>query len=253
MNTQKISAGYTGKIKTGSPKPKKKFDTPKPKIATLESEVKKPRKRKDTVTSDKKARASTQDEVPTWIQESSKEKPSQKSEIATSIRKWESKLQWRKETKKSQRSFSKNKERDYVASKPRYETDDTVSRKPFGNTFEKKQPTEGNERKSSWDKNSVKPGTGFKKSKTGYKWIESTWNKSDTPRVSTRTWDDERKNSKPEKKEERKSFPKPSFEKETPKSKEKKEYKKERYIAPKPTWEKEIKKEEKRNIKDPTK
>jgi len=81
MNTQKLSAGYTGKIKTGSPKPKKKFDTPKPKMATPGSEIKKPRKRKDSTTPDKKSHTPIQnntDEVPTWVRESSEKKPERK-------------------------------------------------------------------------------------------------------------------------------------------------------------------------------
>ncbi len=220
------------------------------------------------------------DTIPTWVRESSEKKPIRKE--------WEeSKLQWRKETKKSQRSFSKNKERDYVASKPK----DEKSRKPFWNTFEKtpqrdpsrmteteKKSSEWNERKSSWDKNSVKPGTGFEKSKTWYKWVGSAWDKSTAPRVITRKWDtDTEKTAKTKSEgktwgyqwknpswgkaqnpdapnrefqsENKKNYLKPNFKKDTVKT----ETKQEKYTPPKPTWEKDATKIDKKKLIDPTK
>lgn len=186
---------------------------------------------------------SKHDAIPTWIKESSEKKASRKE--------WEeSKLQWRKETKKSQRSFSKNKERDYTASKSKYDTTDEKSRKPFWNAFEKKTQRDPSrmtetERKSSWDKNSVKPGTGFEKSKTGYKGVGSAWDKSTTPIKTTRKWDMPNEIGK----KETKQFPKPNFEK----GKAKTEDKKTKYTPPKPTWEKESEVIDKKKLIDPTK
>ncbi len=238
--------GYGWKTKTGTPKTKLK--SPKPKVTkpVIVSEDKKPRKSKermDRVPSDSRESTadvvkSKNDAIPVWVRESSEKKPIRKE--------WgESKLQWRKETKKSQRSFSKNKERDYIASKSKYDTTDAKSRKPFWNTFEKKPSSEPIERKSSWEKNSVKPGTWFEKSKTGYKWVGSTWDKSSAPIKTTRKWD---MPNEVEKKE-TKQYPKPNSEK----GKIKTEVKKAKYTSPKPTWEKESEVIDKKKLKDPTK
>lgn len=239
--------GYGWKAKTGTPKTKLK--SPKVKIAkpVIAIEDKKPRKSKERMdrvpsNSTESTRDITKNKdvtIPTWIKESSEKKPARKE--------WEeSKLQWRKETKKSQRSFSKNKERDYVASKPKYEVSDEKSRKPFWNTFEKKQSVEPSERKSSWDKNSIKPGTGFEKSKTGYKWVGSAWDKSAAPIKTTRKWDMPNEIGK----KETKQFPKPSFKKD--KAQELLD-KKPKYTPPKPTWEKEKEIIDKKKLIDPTK
>lgn len=241
--------GYGWKTKTGTKKTKlksPKIKTPKPALIIAEAKPRKSKERMDRVPSS--SRESTQeliksknDAIPVWVRESSEKKPARWE--------WEeSKLQWRKETKKSQRSFSKNKERDYIASKPKYEITDEKSRKPFWNTFEKKQPSEWNERKSSWDKNSVKPGTGFEKSKTGYKWVGSAWDKSIAPIKTTRKWDMPNENRDKESIE-RKKFSKPSFEKNITKT----EIKKPKYTPPKPTWEKENTKIDKKKLIDPTK
>lgn len=271
--------GYIGKAKTGTKKTKTKSPKIKPTKVIANTEEKKSRKpldRMDRVPQKDHINEQKQwdNTIPTWVRESSEKKPNRKEGT-------ESKLQWRKETKKSQRSFSKNKERDYAASKPRYETDDTISRKPFGNTFEKKQPIEGTERKSSWDKNSVKPGTGFEKSKTGYKWVGSAWDKSTVPRVITRKWDTDAEKIAKTKSEWKawgytwknpswekdanpktptrdfdtknaKTFPKPSYEKNTAPT-QKSLDKKPKYTPPKPTWEKEYEVIDKKKLIDPTK
>lgn len=268
--------GYIGKAKTGTKKTKTKSPKVKATKVITNTEEKKSRKPLDRMPQKEHTNNKKQwnDTIPTWVRESSEKKPARKE--------WEeSKLQWRKVTKKSERSFSKNKERDYNGSKPRYEADDTISRKPFGNTFDKKQSTEGTERKSSWDKNSVKPGTGFEKSKTGYKWVGSTWDKSTAPRVVTRKWDTDAEKIEKTKNErtvwwykwknpswERdansktltrdfdtknaKTFPKPSYEKNTAPA-QKSLDKKPKYTPPKPTWEKEREMIDKKKLIDPTK
>lgn len=272
--------GYIGKAKTGTKKTKTKspkVKAIKPTVVTTEKKTRKPTERMDRVPSvhGSNTAKNWNESIPTWVRESSEKKPNRKE--------WEeSKLQWRKETKKSQRSFSKNKERDYVASKPRYEVTDETTRKPFWNTFEKKQASESTERKSSWDKNSVKPGTGFEKSKTGYKWIGSAWDKSTAPRVTTRKWDtdaekiektknegkiggykwknpswDKEKNAiaptRDFDKQNTRAFPKPSFEKKSTPSTRETLDKKIKYVAPKPTWEKETEVIDKKTLIDPTK
>jgi len=235
METNQEFKGYRGKTKTGSKKVKSKFDTPKPKTITPISGDTKIKIRKE----DKKIRLES-----FWKKE---------QEIIPTLGEKKEQLSWRKTTKRAQRSFSKNKEKEYQRSKTEFSKDPNSSRKPFSNTFDKNPYTEQSEQKSSWNKNPVKPSTGFKKSKTGYQWERDAWDKSDAPRKYTRTWDDTRNTSPDTKKESNKSFPKPSFEKSVPKITEKKEIKREKYIAPVPSWEKEIKKEKKGNIKDPTK
>jgi beta-glucanase (GH16 family) len=186
-----------------------------------------------------------QDEtIPTWVRESSEKKPKRAE--------WsESKLQWRKETKKSQRSFSKNKERDYT--KLKSESVPSDARGGFRNTFDKAATYEGETRRSSWDPKSKKPGTGFEKSKTGYKWVGSAWDKSTAPRVSTRTWDDI--GDKPARSTDtpKRAYTKWTPEKNAPSKVAKEEYKKPKYIAPKPTWEKEMEVIDKKKLVDPTK
>lgn len=246
MESKIISTGYTGKIKTGSQKPKKKFDTPKPKVSNLETLEKKPRKRKDDIKQPKTFEK--------WNKENFLKEPPKDTmwihSIEQDISKKKEQLSWRKVTKKSQRSFSKNKEREYLSSKPRFDKDTEVGRGPFSNTFEKKSYIESNEKWSSWDPKSKKPGTGFEKSKTGYKGVWAPWDRSAEPKKSTRTWDDDsKKSTKTYDEKPKKSFPKPSFEKKIEKSIPTKSV----YIAPKPTWEKETDTRDKKKIKDPTK
>ena len=130
METKIISTEYTGKIKTGSPKPKKKYDTPKPKVSTPESMEKKPRKRKDDTKPSKTFEK--------WNKETFTKDPIWAHQREQNISEKKEQLSWRKVTKKSQRSFSKNKEREYLSSKPRFEKDTEVGRGSFSNTFEKK-------------------------------------------------------------------------------------------------------------------
>ncbi len=184
--------------------------------------------------------------IPAWVRESSEKKP-KRAEWA------ESKLQWRKETKKSQRSFSKNKERDYSATKPRDESAPSDARGGFRNTFDKAATYEWESRKSSWDPKSKKPGTGFEKSKTGYKWVGSAWDKSTTPRVSTRTWDDVGDKRAKAADTPKRAYSKSESTKTIPTKIAKEEYKKPKYIAPKPTWEKETEIIDKKKLIDPTK
>ncbi len=191
------------------------------------------------------------DTIPAWVRESSEKKP-KRAEWA------ESKLQWRKETKKSQRSFSKNKERDYTSTKPRDESAPSDARGGFRNTFDKAATYEWEPRKSSWDPTSKKPGTGFEKSKTGYKWVWSAWDKSTAPRVATRTWDDVgdksvRAADAPKRVYAKSVSAKSGTTKTTPVKVAKEEYKKPKYIAPKPTWEKETEIIDKKKLVDPTK
>ncbi len=242
METKIISTEYTGKIKTGSPKPKKKYDTPKPKISTPESMEKKPRKRKDDIKQPKTFEK--------WNKETFTKDPIWAHQREQNISEKKEQLSWRKVTKKSQRSFSKNKEREYLSSKPRFEKDTEVGRGSFSNTFEKKTYGEPNEKWSGWNPKSKKPDTGFEKSKTGYKGVWALWDRSAEPKKSTRTWDDDSKKSRKTYDEKsKKSFPKPSFEKKIEKSIPTKSV----YIAPKPTWEKETDTRDKKKIKDPTK
>lgn len=193
------------------------------------------------------------DSIPAWVKESSEQKPTRKPRDADDGERWESKLQWRKETKKSQRSFSKNKERDYTTTKPRDESVPSDARGGFRNTFDKTATYEWETRKSSWDPQSKKPGTGFEKSKTGYKWVGSAWDKSAAPRVPTRTWDDV--GDKPTKYVDtpKRAYTKSESMKNTPAKIVKDEYKKPKYIAPKPTWEKETEIIDKKKLIDPTK
>ncbi len=184
--------------------------------------------------------------IPAWVREPSEKKPKRAE--------WsESKLQWRKETKKSQRSFSKNKERDYTSTKPRNESAPSDARGGFRNTFDKAATYEWEARRSSWDPTSKKPGTGFEKSKTGYKGVGTDWNKSVAPRVATRTWDDvgDKRASTPD--APKRGHTKSESTKTTPVKVAKEEYKKPKYIAPKPTWEKESEIIDKKKLVDPTK
>lgn len=270
MENKTQSTGYTGKIKTGSQRAKKKFDTPKTIVTITEYAEKKPRKSKNPTrsnlshtrwndenlsqlwseTNNPSSFHQHQSEIPKWIKESSKEKPVRKSSQKEESQVVESKLQWRKVSKKSQRSFSKNKEREYLSSKPWFEKDTEIARGPFSNTFEKKSYNELGAKQSSWNTKSKKPGTGFEKSKTGYKGVETPWNKSTAPKKSTRTWDDDsKKSTKNYDEKQKKSFPKSSFEKKT----EKPTLNKPTYTAPKRTWEKETDSRDKKKIKDPTK
>ena len=248
ISKSSIAATWYGwKAKTGTPKTKLKSPKAKaikPVIISEDKKARKSKERMDRIPSHSTESNQTKDgAIPDWVRESSEKKPTRKE--------WEeSKLQWRKETKKSQRSFSKNKERDYVASKPKYEMSDEKSRKPFWNTFEKKPASEDGERKSSWDKNSLKPGTGFEKSKTGYKWVGSAWNKSTTPHKPTRTWDTDTEKLSQEKK----NTPRGSIAKINSKKSiiQESSDKKTKYIAPKPTWEKNTEKIDKKTLKAPT-
>ena len=259
MEAKKSAISYGGKMKTGSAKSKLK--APKPKAEKVKktiaaTEDKKPRKSKDRMDRVVSAREPAQDfakpksrndTIPAWVRESSEKKPTRAE--------WsESKLQWRKETKKSQRSFSKNKERDYTSTKPRDESAPSDARGGFRNTFDKAATYEGEGRRSSWDPTSKKPGTGFEKSKTGYKGVGSAWDKSTTPRVATRTWDDV--GDKPARSPDapKRAYTKSATTtKDTPIKLAKEEYKKPKYIAPKPTWEKETEVIDKKKLVDPTK
>lgn len=223
-----ISIKILMKIKTGSKN--SKIGTPR--IKKTEKIISENKERTPKIQNAKT------ESIPTWVRESSEKKGAQNES-------GESKLQWRKETKKSQRSWSKNKERDYLSRKSESETIDSKARGAFRNTFDKSASYQSKENTSSWDKKSVKPGTGFSKSKTGYKWVGSPWEKSTAPRISTRKWDDSHELS-PERK--------PTIvSKNGEKKPEKSEYKKPKYIAPKPTWEKDIEKVDKKKLIDPTK
>jgi hypothetical protein len=168
--------------------------------------------------------------IPTWIKESSEKKPKRAE--------WsESKLQWRKETKKSQRSFSKNKEREYMQSKS--EVAPSNARGGFRNTFDKAAIYEG----SRGDTNTKEGKKGFEKSKTGYKWFGSAWDKSKSPRISTRTWDDISDNTTRPTDISKRVYVKTTTMKEPKK-----------YIPlPKPSWEKDITVIDKKKLIDPTK
>ena len=263
MEAKKSVLAYSGKMKTGSTKSKLK--APKPKAEKVKKPVtttedKKPRKSKDRMDRVVSAREPAQDfakpknwndAIPAWVRESSEKKP-KRAEWA------ESKLQWRKETKKSQRSFSKNKERDYSETKPKRESAPSDARGGFHNTFDKAATYEWETRKSSWDPKSKKPGTGFEKSKTGYKGVGSAWDKSTTPRVATRTWDDvgdkpAKSPDTPKRAYTKSASAKSETAKTTPTKVAKEEYKKPKYIAPKPTWEKETEVIDKKKLVDPTK
>lgn len=166
--------------------------------------------------------------IPTWIKNEAKPKRAEWSE---------SKLQWRKETKKSQRSFSKNKEREYMQSKSEVAPSD--ARGGFHNTFDKAAIYGG----SRGDTHTKEGKKGFEKSKTGYKWVGSTWDKSSVPRVSTRTWDD---------RDARKIGSTDTTESINPKklkTKNSTPY----APLPKPSWEKETEIVDKKKLIDPTK
>ena len=246
------------KIKTGSKN--SKIGTPRIEKVTKPIPEKKEKAPKAPIIKD--------ESIPAWVRESSEKKP-KRAEWA------ESKLQWRKETKKSQRSFSKNKEREYSETKPKRESAPSDERWGFRNTFDKAATYEWEGRRSSWDPTSKKPGTGFEKSKTGYKGVGSAWDKSTAPRVSTRTWDDV--GDKPARsadtpKRVPRNPPIWGFEfttsrwrviakqgqggvisKDAPSQELKTKNYKTPYIAPKPTWEKETEIIDKKKLVDPTK
>ncbi len=271
MDNKTLSTRYTGKIKTGSQRTKKEYDIPNPKLPVSVDVEKKPRKSKNPTQSNLSLHrwndehlskwwsekdiplsiSQNQAEIPNWIKESSKKKPVSKSNPREESKAGESKLQWRKVSKKSQRSFSKNKERVYLLSKQESEKNLESPRGPFSKTFDKKSYTESSEQWSSWDTKPRKQSTGFEKSKTGYKGIWNPWNNSWIPKKSTRNWDDDSKhisNSPKEKLE--KSYP----EGKNAQNQSKKETnKKTKYITPKPSWEKEIDSRDNKKIKDPTK
>jgi len=129
---------YGWKIKTGSKKTKlksPKIKTLNPVSITTEAKPRKSKEKMERIPSNNgehnrnTSSPKNQDEsIPTWVRESSEKKPTRKE--------WEeSKLQWRKINKKSQRSFSKNKERDYIAGKSKYEINNETSRKRFWISF----------------------------------------------------------------------------------------------------------------------
>jgi hypothetical protein len=279
IQSTQVSLWYGWKSKTGTKKTKTKspkIKAIKPMTVTGERKARKPTVRMDRVPSSKNTEIQRHwdESIPTWVRESSEKKLNRKE--------WEeSKLQWRKETKKSQRSFSKNKEREYTQNKSKTETYTEDSRKPFWNSFQKNEWETSLERKSSWDKNSVKPGTGFKKSKTGYKWVGSVWDKSAIPHVTTRKWDTDTEKMEKSKndwkigaykwknllweksknsdiaprtisRENKNDFSKPSFKKDTPATPKSLD-KKQKYTIPKPTWESESKIIDKKTLIDPTK
>ena len=224
--------------KIGSKKVKKNTVTEIESLPEIAKKTRKPSYKMERVASANPTwKYSTSDEsIPVWVRESSEKKPKRAE--------WsESKLQWRKETKKSERSFSKNKARDYTTTKPKKDIAPSDARGEFRNTFDKSAIYEWESCKSSWDPQSKKPSTWFEKSKTGYKWVGSAWDKSTAPRVSTRTWDDVR--DKPMRTPDIKSK---SSKKSIP---EKDNYTP--YVPPVATWEKEMKVISKKELIDPTK
>ena len=174
------------KIKTGS----KNSKVGTPRVPKVTKPI--PKKLEKTP----KAEKIQTESIPKWIQESSEKKPLRKE--------WEeSKLQWRKVTKKSQRSFSKNKERAYLEWK-----NPTNSLKKYPKT--EKAPTGFSKAKNGWDKEKlVKP-------------ITRTWDiPGESPASKKEIW---KKNSWAKKDEIQKKTPfiKPTWEKELPKIDKKK-------------------------------
>ncbi len=224
--------------KTGSKKVKKNTVTEMEGLPEIAKKTRKPSyKMERVVSASPKWKYSISDEsIPAWVRESNEKKPKRAE--------WsESKLQWRKVTKKSERSFSKNKAQDYRVTKPTKDIAPSDARGSFRNTFDKTATYEWETRRSSWDPTSKKPGIGFEKSKTGYKWVGSAWDKSSAPRVSTRTWDDvgDKPARAPDIKS--KSSKKSVSEKDnhTP------------YVPPVVTWKKETEVINKKELVDPTK
>jgi hypothetical protein len=196
--TQPNISGYTGKPKTGSKK-----SQPKPHKNPLD---KKP----------------VQDK---WIKNSKKiENKETEKDIKTikSIkpRIWESKLQWRQETKKSQRSFSKNKERAKLEMR-------STDEKPTKSSYSPKSPYS-------------KPSTGFVKAK-------GWWNKEKPIKKITRTWEIPGETISPSYKEDSQKILNKKSPKTAPSAS-----KKAKAQFPTPTWEKELKKVDKKELIDPT-
>ena len=195
---QSNTSGYIGKTKTGSKKTQ-----PKPHKNILD---KKPVQNK-------------------WIKNT---KTIENQEIKKDIktlklikpRVWESKLQWRQETKKSQRSFSKNKERARLEGKSFNETSKKWTYSPT----------------LSW----VKTNTGFPKTKGG-------WNKEKPLKKITRTWEIPGEITVNFQESESKKMDNKKNPKETSL-----EFKKNKPAFKIPTWEKEFKKVNKKDLVDPT-
>lgn len=193
--TQSNTSGYTGKIKTGSKK-----SQPKPYKNPL----------------DKKSIEKV------WVKNNEKIeiKDIKKDIKSTTPRTGESKLQWRKETKKSQRSFSKNKERLRLEKK----------------SFDEQESRSSNSVKNPYSK----PSTGFAKAK-------GWWNKENPLKKITRTWEIPGE-------DQISSYTKtsPKFSQSKSNKIDPQESKKMKPQFPTPTWEKELKKVDKKGLKDPT-
>lgn len=196
--TQPNTSGYTGKPKTGSKK-----SQPKPYKNPLD---------KKTI-QDKWAKNVKKTEI--------KEiKKDTKAMNATAPRSGESKLQWRKETKKSQRSFSKNKERSKLETR-------SSDEKGTKSAYSPKSPYS-------------KPSTGFAKAK-------GWWDKEKPLKKITRTWEIPGEVIAPSYKWDSQKI--------TPKKSPKiasSDSKKTKPQFPTPTWEKELKKVDKKELIDPT-